>query len=158
MASIYDSLGVLLTIFGNLELFELKGRLLKLLIWSNESQVTNKNAYIEYGPYNIIYISRIIWFILYGSYILPYSKIFLRLPIGQNMICHQFIAAWVWERFDVILFSNSRDSRDESRNPRTRTPSAEPCLSARSPSKEACMMDSIYLWQKIIDNQLKIRC
>ena len=32
MASIYDSLGVLLTIFGNLELFELKGRLLQLLI------------------------------------------------------------------------------------------------------------------------------
>ena len=32
MASIYDSLGVLLTIFDNLELFELKGRLLQLLI------------------------------------------------------------------------------------------------------------------------------
>ena len=46
MASKYDSLGVLLTIFGNLELFELKGRLLKLLIWSNKSKVTNKNAYI----------------------------------------------------------------------------------------------------------------
>ena len=154
MASIYDSLGVLLTRFGNLELFELKGRLLKLLIWSNESQVTNKiekiecMAHIEYGPY---YMSPIFYHIV---------RYFWGCQLGKTWFAINS-SLLESEKDSTLYFSVLHEtfmSRAEIHGPgRTRTSCVEPCLSAKSPSKEACMTDSIYLWQKIIDNQLKIR-